>query len=60
MRTPRAVRTLLLWLDQATCWHVNEVSHREDGVWSLRCLDCGRVSNGVDTKARYVGPKEAA
>jgi hypothetical protein len=62
MRTPKQTRRgWLEWLDQTLfCWHRNEMSYREDGVWSLRCPDCGRTTEGLDTKARYVGPKEAA
>jgi len=60
MRTPRILRRLVQWLDQATCWHRNEMEHREDGVWSLRCPECGHTTAGVDTKARYVETEEAA
>jgi hypothetical protein len=54
MRTPKVIRVVVQWLDRATCWHRSEMLHREDGVLSVRCEDCGYESPGLDTKARWV------
>lgn len=54
MRTPTVIRRIVQWLDRATCWHRSEMLHREDGVLSVRCEDCGYESPGLDTKARWV------
>ncbi len=43
-----------LCLYATRCRHPDDATHREwrNGVWRLRCRDCGRVSHGIQIGRR--------